>query len=75
MDELHKRIEKVEESVAFGEHTADQLSRELLRAFQTIERLESRLRSLEARLESLHAAADEEAGVESDDASQPPAEA
>lgn len=53
MDHLAKRIERLEEQHAFSEHTADQLSAELIRAYHAIERLTARLESLERRLTAL----------------------
>lgn len=53
VEELSKRIERLEEKHAFAEHTADQVSIELIRAYEAIERLTSRLESLERRLAAL----------------------
>ena len=47
---MNKRVERLEEKNAYAEHAADQLSSELLRAYEQIERLMTRLEALERRL-------------------------
>lgn len=53
MDDLNKRIERLEDAQAFGDHAKDQLSEQLLRAYEQITRLTRRLEALERRLGSL----------------------
>jgi uncharacterized coiled-coil protein SlyX len=47
------RLRAIEERVGFAEHTTDQLSSQLVRAFADIQRLRDRLETLETRLERL----------------------
>jgi len=47
------RIENIESALAFEQHTQEQLSEQLIRAFETLDRLERRLGALEGRLSSL----------------------
>ncbi|MDX2116174.1 MAG: SlyX family protein [Planctomycetota bacterium] len=61
MDELRERLLKLEEAQAFAEHSADQVSAELLRAFEQIERLARRLDRLEQRIVELAEQEDPEA--------------
>lgn len=53
MDQLDKRIDRLEEMHAFTERTAEELSAELVRAYEKIERLATRLAALEKRLGSI----------------------
>lgn len=57
MDEVNRRIERLEEGQAFADRTSEQLSEELVRAFEAIERLMRRIDGLERRLASLGDAA------------------
>jgi len=67
MNELHPRIEKLEESHAFAERTSEQLSEELRTAFARIERLEKRLGALDDRLLRLgEAVTDSDRSIEDD---------
>ena len=56
MDDFKDRIEKVEETLSFNEHTQDQLSEQLASAFKTIELLNKRLLTLERRLSAVEEA-------------------
>lgn len=58
-DELHPRIEKLEDAHAFTERHSEKLSDELRLAFDRISRLEKRLLSLDERLVQLSEAIDE----------------
>ncbi len=53
MDDVNKRLEKLEETHSFSEHTTDQLHEQLVRAHELIGRLSARLVALEGRLNSL----------------------
>jgi uncharacterized coiled-coil protein SlyX len=62
VDQLDRRVVRLEEKHAFTERTAEELSAELVRAYEQIERLAHRLSVLEGRLgkiDSVEAAADE----------------
>lgn len=49
-EDLIKRIERLEESHAFAEHTADQISEQLRNAFRALDALSKRLDRLENRV-------------------------
>lgn len=53
MNDIDKRISKLEESHSFAEHTTDQLSQQLVRAHELIDRLTARIGALESRIKSL----------------------
>lgn len=55
-------MRSLEERSAFQEHALDQLSGELVRAFDRIQSLEGKIARLEARLATLHDNAVEEGG-------------
>lgn len=50
MDDDTRRIEKLEEALAFNEHAVERLSEELRLAFERIDTLEKRVASLDERL-------------------------
>lgn len=56
VDHLDKRVERLEEKHAFAERTAEELSTELVRAYEKIERLTARLGALEKRLGAIESA-------------------
>jgi uncharacterized coiled-coil protein SlyX len=53
--QLDERVVRLEEKHAFAERTSEELSAELVRAYEQIERLAKRLAILEARLGTLDA--------------------
>lgn len=55
MDDFKDRIEKVEDSLAFNERHQDEISEQLIKAYQAIEKLSARIESLEARLGAVEA--------------------
>ncbi|MBL8746577.1 MAG: SlyX family protein [Phycisphaerae bacterium] len=59
MDEISRRVERLEVGHAFAERTADQLSAELLRAYEQIARLTTRLEALERRLGEIESGPEE----------------
>jgi len=59
-EDLIKRIERLEESHSFAEHTADQISGQLREAFRALDALNKRLDRLEGRVSELAEPADPE---------------
>jgi uncharacterized coiled-coil protein SlyX len=53
MEDLRQRIERLEDSLAFTEREKEQLSEQLLKAYEQIQRLARRLDALEGRLGSI----------------------
>lgn len=53
-EDTRGRLERLEESHAFAERHAEQLSNQLIEAYERIEQLEKRLRDLERRLTALN---------------------
>ena len=53
MNDAHVRIEQLEASHAFSEHAADQLSAQLYRLVQEVNRLSQRIIKLEEQLASI----------------------
>ena len=53
-EETRSRLERLEESHAFAERHAEELSKQLIEAYERIETLEKRLRDLERRLTALN---------------------
>ena len=66
MNESRDRIEKLESALAFEQHTQEQLSEQLIRAFEILDRLERRLGALEGRLSAL-----EEVELEGEEEDEP----
>ncbi len=53
MDDAAKRIEKLEEALAFTDRDTDQLGEQIIEAFRQIDVLRARLDSIERRLTSV----------------------
>lgn len=64
MNDIEKRVDKLEETHSFSEHTTDQLHEQLVRAHDLIDRLSARLVALEGRLNSLEHSATQSASDE-----------
>ncbi|MEM9082408.1 MAG: SlyX family protein [Planctomycetota bacterium] len=52
-DDIRKRVEKIEETQAFAEHTADQLSDEVRKVHDLVGLLAKRVGDLEKRLKEV----------------------
>lgn len=63
-EDLIKRIERLEESHAFAEHTADQIGEQIREAFRALEALARRVDRLENRVTDLAEPPEPEGGDE-----------
>lgn len=63
MNDFDQRIQRLEEKHAFTERTAEELSAELARAYEQIDRLVRRMEALEKRLVAINEQGEGEEGT------------
>ncbi len=63
MNDFDQRIQRLEEKHAFTERTAEELSAELARAYEQIDRLVRRMEALEKRLVAMNEQGEGEEGT------------